>query len=135
MVALWGIVGGELSGADGTFVISDLSQRQPSHVTLATWYISSAKSGEVGKMTSIEQLEALRRQVEEDFKLDIAAIDRLQRRFKDMNASVSRVSLAPVEKQSIEANGTGLPPALESRGQQPDELTESLRTMFSSYRK
>ncbi len=86
-------------------------------------------------MTSIEQLEALRRQVEEDFKLDIAAIDRLQRRFKDMNASVSRVSLAPVEKQSIEANGTGLPPALESRGQQPDELTESLRTMFSSYRK
>ena len=29
-----------------------------------------------------EQLEALRRQVEEDYKLDVAAIERFQRRFK-----------------------------------------------------
>jgi hypothetical protein len=84
---------------------------------------------------SIEQLEALRRQVEEDFKLDMAAIDRIQRRFRDVNANGSKVALAPVDKQSLEANGTVLPPGLEARAPQPDELTESLRTMFSSYRK
>ena len=87
-------------------------------------------------MTSLEQLEALRRQVEEDYKLDIAAIERIQRRFRDMNASPSRVILPSIDKQSlVETNGAPLPPALESRAQQPDELTESLRTMFSSYRK
>ena len=84
---------------------------------------------------SSEQLEALRRQVEEDFKLDMAAIDRIQRRFKDMNSTGSRVVLAAAEKPSVETSGAGLPPGLESRAQQPDELTESLRTMFSSYRK
>ena len=87
-------------------------------------------------MTSLEQLEALRRQVEEDYKLDIAAIERIQRRFKDMSAGISRVAIPSVEKQSkADTNVVALPPTLESRGQQPDELTESLRTMFSSYRK
>ncbi len=86
-------------------------------------------------MTSLEQLETLRRQVEEDYRLDIAAIERIQRRFRDTNPTVPKVALAPVDKQPIEANGAVLPPGLEARTPQPDELTESLRTMFSSYRK
>jgi hypothetical protein len=42
-----------------------------------------------------------------------------------------------VERQgAVETNVVPLPSAHESRGQgQPDELTESLRTMFSNYRK
>ena len=86
-------------------------------------------------MTSLE-LEALRRQVEEDYKLDIAAIERLQRRFN--LGGGPKVMIPPVERQApVETNVVSLPQAMESRGQQapPDELTESLRTMFSSYRK
>jgi len=87
-------------------------------------------------MTSLE-LEALRRQVEEDYKLDIAAIERLQRRF-NLGGGGSKGMSAVVERQApMETNVVALPQAVESRGQQvpPDELTESLRTMFSSYRK
>lgn len=36
-----------------------------------------------------EQLDALRRQVEEDYRLDMAAIDRLQRRFQGSSSSIS----------------------------------------------
>jgi hypothetical protein len=36
-----------------------------------------------------EQLEALRRQVEEDYKLDLAAIERLQRRFLGAPRSIT----------------------------------------------
>jgi len=39
-----------------------------------------------------EQLEALRRQVEEDYKLDLAAIERLQRRFIPPGAPPSSVN-------------------------------------------
>jgi hypothetical protein len=86
-------------------------------------------------MTSIEQLEALRRQVEEDYKLDMAAIDRLQRRFIDAISNGARLASASVEKQpAIEAQSATRVPVLESRAQQPDQLTDSLRSMFSNYR-
>jgi hypothetical protein len=87
-------------------------------------------------MTSIEQLETLKRQVEEDFKLDIAAIERLQRRFLD-GRGMGKMNLLPVESQpAMQQNSVSLPTTPEPRKQQqPDELSESLRTMFSSYRK
>ena len=87
-------------------------------------------------MTNLE-LEALRRQVEEDFKLDMAAIERLQRRFLD-GRGMGKMDLLPVETQSaIQQSAVSLPTTPEPRKQQqqPDELSESLRTMFSSYRK
>ncbi len=87
-------------------------------------------------MTSLEQLETLRRQVEEDYKLDMAAIDRLQRRFNDAMAGGSRILAPMVEKQPVVQPASVAPvPTVDARAQQPDELTESLRTMFSSYRK
>ena len=94
-------------------------------------------------MTNLE-LEALRRQVEEDYKLDIAAIERLQRRLgggsKGSVSAVERAERADRgERQAAaaEPNAASQPQGHDARGQQaaPDELTESLRSMFSSYRK
>jgi hypothetical protein len=85
-------------------------------------------------MTSLE-LETLRRQVEEDFKLDMAAIDRLQRRFNEGTAISSRAVTTHLEQQpAIEPRGVTLVPANDLRPQQPDQLADSLRTMFSNYR-
>lgn len=93
-------------------------------------------------MTNLE-LEALRRQVEEDYKMDIAAIERLQRRF-NTGGNGSRGGSAAAERQApaAETNVVALPQGHESRDSReprgqaaPDELTESLRSMFSSYRK
>jgi hypothetical protein len=94
-------------------------------------------------MTNLE-LEALRRQVEEDYKMDIAAIERLQRRFNTGGGNGSKGGSAAAERQAptAETNVVALPQghepreSREPRGQAaPDELTESLRSMFSSYRK
>lgn len=95
-------------------------------------------------MTSLE-LEALRRQVEEDYKMDIAAIERLQRRFNSGGGAKGAAAAERGERQAAsDTNVVALPQAHESReardtrgAQQaaPDELTESLRSMFSSYRK
>jgi hypothetical protein len=86
-------------------------------------------------MTSLEQLATLRRQVEEDYKLDMAAIDRLQRRFNEAIANGSKVVTTSVEPQpTIEPRSVTLVPAGDLRPQPPDQLTESLRTMFSNYR-
>jgi hypothetical protein len=98
-------------------------------------------------MTNLE-LEALRRQVEEDYKMDIAAIERLQRRFNTGGGNGSKGAATAErggERQAAaaETNVVALPQghepreSREPRGQQaaPDELTESLRSMFSSYRK
>lgn len=84
-----------------------------------------------------EQLEALRRQIEEDYRLDMAAIERLQRRFLSSapSSSFAPANLAPVSS-TIETLGTALPPKMDQpRDPQPDELTGSLRAMFSSQRK
>ena len=95
-------------------------------------------------MTSLE-LEALRRQVEEDYKMDIAAIERLQRRFNSGGNGKGAAAAERGERQTAPAdtNVVALPQGhepregREPRAQQaaPDELTESLRSMFSSYRK
>ena len=76
-----------------------------------------------------EQLEALRRQIEEDYRLDMAAIDRLQRRF--ITSAVSPVSNGPVAERNI----TVLPSPEPTVEAQPDELTNTLRGMFSSHRR
>lgn len=86
---------------------------------------------------SREQLDALRRQIEEDYRLDLAAIERLQRRFSTAapanNYAPSNLSPA---NSTIETLGTPLPPKVDvNRDVQNDELTGSLRAMFSSQRK
>jgi hypothetical protein len=107
-----------------------------------------------------EQIEALRRQVEEDYKLDLAAIERLQRRYLGNAAAAS--GSAPVNSSS---NGAPVStvvsqgkwseeaePRVERRSQpriesaiplpastsapdwQRDELEGSIRTMFNGGR-
>jgi hypothetical protein len=77
------------------------------------------------------QLETLRRQVEEDYRLDLAAIERLQRRFISLAAGHSTSSNGNV----IEKRVTVLP-TIESQAEpQPDELTNTLRGMFTAHRK
>jgi hypothetical protein len=86
-----------------------------------------------GIMTSLdrEQLEALRRQIEEDYRLDLAAIERLQRRFMTAATGVAVMRESPAPERSV----TVLP-TLESQAEpQPDELTNTLRGMFSSHRR
>jgi len=78
-----------------------------------------------------EQLEVLRRQIEEDYRLDMAAIDRLQRRFMTSASVVSPVSNGPVAERNITVLPSPEPP-VEA---QPDELTNTLRGMFSSHRR
>ncbi|HEY3628691.1 MAG TPA: hypothetical protein VGL00_20550 [Terracidiphilus sp.] len=80
-----------------------------------------------------EQLEALKRQIEEDYRLDIAAIERLQRRFVPSGpvAAVRETPPAPVTDRNVT-----ILPSLESQAEaQPDELTNTLRGMFSSHRR
>jgi hypothetical protein len=81
-----------------------------------------------------EQLEAMRRQIEEDYRLDIAAVERLQKRCTANNTGVSAVrETQPQEK--LERNVTVLPSHEPTPEAQPDELTASLRGMFSTYRR
>jgi len=82
-----------------------------------------------------EQLEALRRQIEEDYRLDVAAVDRLLRRCVSNHTGGSAARETPPPEKP-ERNVTVLPshepPAPDP---QPDELTASLRGMFSTYRR
>jgi len=95
-----------------------------------------------------EQLEELRRQVEEDYKLDIAAIERLLRRHStasspgsgsasDSSALLSAYS-APsrwAEAESrIEPPSPVLPPSGQEGGKS-DDLAGSIRTIFNGGRK
>lgn len=108
-----------------------------------------------------EQLDALRRQVEEDYKLDIAAIDRLQRRFQGSASAMptsissnisSNIPSAPIAPPSVPVNAyttqsewskfesridpsSTLPQPAASAERQSDALEGSLRSMFSSVRK
>jgi hypothetical protein len=85
-----------------------------------------------------EQLEALRRQVDEDYKLDVAAIERFQRRFTSGNANSPAIASAPPATTATvsEIRGAAVVPIPEPVGQvEPDELTGSLRSMFSTYRR
>jgi hypothetical protein len=78
-----------------------------------------------------EQLEALRRQIEEDYRLDLAAIERLQRRFIVSGSSHS----SGIGGSTAEARGPVLATLEAQADPQPDELTNTLRGMFSSHRK
>lgn len=103
-----------------------------------------------------EQLEALRRQVEEDYRLDIAAIERLQRRYPSAAGSVSTSSAlnnsiplgayTPSQPSEWSNFGSGIdssspvtpsaaPSAAAPGGRRSDELEGSLRTMFNNGRK
>lgn len=77
------------------------------------------------------QLETLRRQVEEDYRLDLAAIERLQRRF----ISLSQGQANGTNGNVIEKRVTVLPTMDSQADPQPDELTNTLRGMFSAHRK
>jgi hypothetical protein len=85
-----------------------------------------------------EQLEALKRQVEEDFRLDMSAIERLQRRF--MVSSPTTYVPVPAPAPAY-ASATSEPatsssyPEFEQRAEpQQDELTGTLRSIFSQRR-
>jgi hypothetical protein len=91
-----------------------------------------------------EQLDVLRRQIEEEYKLDMAAIERLQRRFMTASAAPSGRSLS--SPPAIAAPPAYLAPVPEApiapapvvelpQDRQPDELTGTLRAMFSGQRK
>jgi hypothetical protein len=95
-----------------------------------------------------EQLEALRRQVEEDYKLDIAAIERLLCRHSaasgltsnsapNSGASLSSYS-APSRWTEAESRIEPSNPVLPSSGQEGakgDDLAGSIRTIFNGGRK
>jgi hypothetical protein len=76
-------------------------------------------------------VDTLKRQIEDDYRLDMSAVDRLQRRFTPSSLGVPAVKEAPV----VERNVTVMP-AIESQPEaQPDELTNTLRGMFSAHRR
>ncbi len=84
-----------------------------------------------------EQIEALKRQVEEDYKLDIAAIERFQRRFTNGNtSSPASTNPPPATTATVSEIRQAVVPIPEPAGQsESDELTGSLRSMFSTYRR
>jgi hypothetical protein len=87
---------------------------------------------------SREQLDALRRQIEEDYRLDMAALERLQRRFTNSASAAPAFPASGLTStgSTIETLGNALPPKQElPREPQADELAGSLRAMFSSQRK
>ena len=82
-------------------------------------------------MLDREQLEVLRRQVEEDYRLDLAAIERLQRRFISSGGGLANGNGGGTLEKRVAVMQT-----LESQvDPQPDELTNTLRGMFSAHRK
>ena len=78
------------------------------------------------------QLETLRRQVEEDYRLDLAAIERLQRRFISLSGGHSNGNN---NGNVIEKRVTVLQNVESQAEPQPDELTNTLRGMFTAHRK
>jgi hypothetical protein len=91
-----------------------------------------------------EQLEALRRQVEEDYKLDLAAIERLLRRHSGSSSSTSSSApnsgtlgthSAPSWRSDAESRIEPPSPAVSSSGHEEeknDDLAGSIRSIFSS---
>jgi len=78
-----------------------------------------------------EQLEALRRQIDDDYRLDMAAIERLQRRFNSASAGLANGTNGGSSDKRV----TVLPTIDAQNEPQPDELTNTLRGMFSAHRK
>jgi hypothetical protein len=93
-----------------------------------------------------EQLETLKRQIEEEYRLDMAAIERLQRRFMSSTTSGNGVGRSFASSSAIVSTPTYSAPSPEPQSaaspagelpqeRQPDELTGTLRAMFSSQRR
>jgi hypothetical protein len=91
-----------------------------------------------------DQLEALKRQIEEDYRLDLAAIDRLLRRVQTSGSggrslataavAVAPSYLAPAVEPRQESAAASTPVIELPQDRKPDELTGTLRAMFSSVR-
>ncbi|HEY3706307.1 MAG TPA: hypothetical protein VGL22_14690 [Terracidiphilus sp.] len=77
-----------------------------------------------------EQLELLKRRAEEDYRLDIAAIERLQRRFRALTASPATTSHASTS--SVSATETTDTQSTHASASREDETTGFRRPMFSS---
>ena len=90
-----------------------------------------------------DQLETLRDRVEEDYRqaeqnyrLDIAAIEHLQRRFFGAVSSIPKSNDSPPSNGSNSKSPTTiLPPQYTQASPQSDELEDSLRSMFHTSRK
>lgn len=84
-----------------------------------------------------DQLELLKRQIEDEFRLDIAAIERLQRRFvgHGANGNLAAQISSPSAPLMIETPASPMPTRESLAPSQQDDITNSLRTMFSSVRK
>jgi hypothetical protein len=91
-----------------------------------------------------EQLEVLKRQIEEEYKLDMAAIERLQRRFMTASgapggrslSSAAPVTMPPAYLAPVPEVASAPAPVVDlPQDRQPDELTGTLRAMFSGQRK
>lgn len=85
-----------------------------------------------------EQFENLKRRAEEDYRQDIAAIERIQRRFLAQAGSATAIhsfpSAAPItENGETQPAYSRIEPAPVSASR-PDELGNSLRAMFSTGR-
>jgi hypothetical protein len=91
-----------------------------------------------------DQLEALKRQIEEEYRLDLSAIDRLLRRFQtsspgSRSLSTAAATVAPSHPSPAaeprQESATASTPVIElPQERKPDELTGTLRAMFSSVR-
>jgi hypothetical protein len=80
-----------------------------------------------------DHLEALRLQMEEDYRLDIAAIERLQRRFlRPSSSTPSSNYSSPSNGSKDEPRNTVLPPQSAAVEPQSDELVDSLRSIITA---
>lgn len=84
-----------------------------------------------------ENLDELRRQIEEDYRLDLAALEHLLRRFSGPPETASAPAHTPVSNgaERGSSRGRSAPPArpgLASEGPElkSDEVDASLRAMF-----
>jgi len=96
-----------------------------------------------------EQLETWKRQIEDDYRLDMAAIERLIRRCVPSNTGIAAVKEAPAAdrapaleraperapERGPDRNVTVLPTLEPQAEAQPDDLTNTLRGMFSGHRR
>jgi len=83
-----------------------------------------------------DQLQALRRQVEDDYRLDIAAIERLQQRFLIALSNIPAGNYsAPANGSNGDSRATIQPPQAFPEPTHEDELVGSLRSMFETRRK
>ena len=83
-----------------------------------------------------EQLEILKRRAEEDFRRDLADIERLQRRLFALSVAAASPISSPMRSEPAPDPGVPAAGGFEAMlaPSQPEELGNSLRAMFSSVR-